>query len=78
MSLPPRAAEVNVPPHVAGRLAARIDRLDDVAKQNAERGCGDRHRGLARDLPAELVGEIALTELVQAELIDQVQVHPFC
>ena len=72
---PGRPTEVSVPATLQAAIAARIDRLDGVAKQtlNAAAVIGLRFDA---DLPAELVGDIALTELVQAELIDQVRFTP--
>ena len=66
-----------MPATLQAAIAARIDRLDDVAKQtlNAAAVIGMR---FGADLPAALIGETALTELINAELIDQVQVHPKC
>jgi predicted ATPase len=67
---PDPATEVSVPATLQAAIAARIDRLDGTAKQtlNAAAVIGMR---FSADLPAALIGETALTELVKAELIDQ-------
>jgi adenylate cyclase len=72
---PDPAAEVSVPATLQAAIAARIDRLDGLAKQtlNAAAVIGMR---FSADLPAALIGETALTELVKAELIDQVRFTP--
>ena len=72
---PGQATEVSVPATLQAAIAARIDRLDGVAKRtlNAAAVIGLR---FGADLPAVLVGDTALTELVQAELIDQVKFTP--
>ena len=72
---PDQATEVSVPATLQAAIAARIDRLDGVAKRtlNAAAVIGLR---FGADLPAVLVGDTALTELVQAELIDQVKFTP--
>ena len=69
------ATVVSVPATLQAAIAARIDRLGDVAKQtlNAAAVIGMR---FGPDLSAVLEGDIALTELVQAELIDQVRFTP--
>ena len=56
-------------------IAARIDRLDSVAKRtlNAAAVIGSQFEA---ELPAILVGETALPQLVQAELIDQIKFTP--
>jgi hypothetical protein len=66
---------VSVPATLQAAIAARIDRLGDLAKQtlNAAAVIGMR---FGPDLSAVLDGDIALTELVQAELIDQVRFTP--
>src|SRR6185312_5741909 len=66
---------VSVPATLQAAIAARIDRLGEVAKQtlNAAAVIGMR---FGPDLPAVLEGDTALTELVQAELIDQVRFTP--
>jgi adenylate cyclase len=68
--------EVTVPATLQAAIAARIDRLDDIAKQtlNAAAVIGLRFDA---DLPAALIGDTALTELVHAELIDQVRFTPY-
>ena len=73
--MPDLATEVSVPATLHAAIAARIDRLDGVAKRtlNAAAVIGLR---FGADLPGVLVGDIALTELVQAELIDQVKFTP--
>jgi hypothetical protein len=72
---PDPATEVSVPATLQAAIAARIDRLDGTAKQtlNAAAVIGMR---FSADLPAALIGETALTELVKAELIDQVRFTP--
>ncbi len=67
--------ETSVPATLQAVIAARIDRLDAAAKRtlNAAAVIGSRFDA---DLPATLVGETALTALVQAELIDQVKFGP--
>ena len=69
------ATVVSVPATLQAAIAARIDRLGEVAKQtlNAAAVIGMR---FGPDLPAVLEGDTALTELVQAELIDQVRFTP--
>jgi adenylate cyclase len=72
---PDPTAEVSVPATLHAAIAARIDRLDGLAKQtlNAAAVIGMR---FSAELPAALIGETALTELVKAELIDQVRFTP--
>jgi adenylate cyclase len=72
---PDRATEVSVPATLQAAIAARIDRLDGVAKQTLHAAAVIGLRFDA-DLPAVLVGDTALTELVHAELIDQVRFTP--
>ncbi len=69
------AAAVNVPATLQAAIAARIDRLDGVAKRtlNAAAVIGSQFDA---ELPATLVGETALPELIQAELIDQIKFTP--
>jgi len=69
------ATVVSVPATLQAAIAARIDRLGELAKQtlNAAAVIGMR---FGPDLSAVLDGDIALTELVQAELIDQVRFTP--
>ena len=69
------ATVVSVPATLQAAIAARIDRLGEVAKQtlNAAAVIGMR---FGPDLSAVLEGDTALTELVQAELIDQVRFTP--
>ena len=57
------------------RIAARIDRLDDAAKRtlSAAAVIGSR---FDTGLVATLVGDDALPELVDAELVDQVMFSP--
>jgi adenylate cyclase len=64
--------EVSVPATLQAAIAARIDRLDGIAKRtlNAAAVIGSQFDA---ELPAILVGETALPQLVQAELIDQVR-----
>ena len=64
-----------MPANLQAAIAARIDRLDHKAKQtlNAAAVIGMR---FGADLPTVLVGKVDLTELVQAELIDQVRFTP--
>ena len=66
------AAEASVPATLHAAIAARIDRLDGVAKRtlNAAAVIGSQFDA---ELPAILVGETALPELVAAELIDQIK-----
>jgi class 3 adenylate cyclase len=72
---PDPATEVSVPATLRAAIAARIDRLDGTAKQtlNAAAVIGMR---FSADLAAGLIGETALTDLVHAELIDQVRFTP--
>ena len=69
------AAEATVPATLQAAIAARIDRLDAIAKRtlNAASVIGSQFDG---ELPATLVGETALPQLIQAELIDQVKFTP--
>ena len=69
------AAAATVPATLQAAIAARIDRLDSVAKRtlNAAAVIGSQFDA---ELPAILVGETALAELVQAELIDQIMFTP--
>ena len=69
------AAVVSVPATLQAAIAARIDRLGDVAKRtlNAAAVIGMR---FGPDLSAVLDGDTALTELIHAELIDQVRFTP--
>jgi adenylate cyclase len=66
---------VSVPATLQAAIAARIDRLGEVAKRtlNAAAVMGMR---FGPDLSAVLEGDTALTELVHAELIDQVRFTP--
>jgi adenylate cyclase len=68
--------EVTVPPTLQAAIAARIDRLDTVAKHtlNAAAVIGLR---FGDDLLAELVDDPALPTLIEAELIDQVMFTPW-
>ena len=68
-------AEVSVPATLQATIAARIDRLDPEAKRtlSAAAVIGSRFsRGLLETLGIDPVVE----DLVAAEFIDQVQVHP--
>jgi adenylate cyclase len=69
------ATVVSVPATLQAAIAARIDRLGEVAKRtlNAAAVIGMR---FGPDLSAVLEGDTALPELVQAELIDQVRFTP--
>ena len=69
------AAEATVPATLQAAIAARIDRLDAMAKRtlNAAAVIGSQFDG---ELPAMLVGETALPQLIQAELIDQIKFTP--
>ena len=69
------AGEASVPATLQAAIAARIDRLDLVAKRtlNAASVIGSQFDA---ELPAILVGDTALPELVQAELIDQIKFTP--
>ncbi len=69
------AAEATVPATLQAAIAARIDRLDAVAKRtlNAAAVIGSQFDA---ELPATLVGETALPQLIQAELIDQIRFTP--
>ena len=69
------AGEASVPATLQAAIAARIDRLDLVAKRtlNAASVIGSQFDA---ELPAILVGETALPQLVQAELIDQIKFTP--
>ena len=64
-----------MPATLQAAIAARIDRLDGVAKRtlNAAAVIGSQFDA---ELPAILVGETALPQLVQAELIDQIKFTP--
>ena len=68
--------EVTVPPTLQAAIAARIDRLEPVAKHtlNAAAVIGLR---FGDDLLAELVDDPALPTLIEAELIDQVMFTPW-
>ncbi|MDT5161081.1 MAG: adenylate cyclase, partial [Mycobacterium sp.] len=70
------ADEVTVPPTLQAAIAARIDRLDTVAKHtlNAAAVIGLR---FGDDLLAELVDDPVLPTLIEAELIDQVMFTPW-
>jgi class 3 adenylate cyclase len=72
---PDPATEASVPATLRAAIAARIDRLDGTAKQtlNAAAVIGMR---FSADFAAALIGETALTDLVHAELIDQVRFTP--
>ncbi|OBF32442.1 cyclase [Mycobacterium sp. ACS1612] len=72
---PDPAMEVSVPASLQAAIAARIDRLDDVAKQtlNAAAVIGLRFDA---DMLAALVHESALGDLVRMEFIDQVRFTP--
>jgi adenylate cyclase len=72
---PHPATEVSVPASLQAAIAARIDRLDDVAKQtlNAAAVIGLRFDA---DLLAALVDDTVLSELTRVELIDQVRFTP--
>ena len=69
------AGAATVPATLQSAIAARIDRLDGVAKRtlNAAAVIGSQFDA---ELPVILVGETALPELVQAELIDQIKFTP--
>jgi adenylate cyclase len=69
------AAEASVPATLQAAIAARIDRLDAVAKRtlNAAAVIGSEFDA---ELPATLVGDIALQQLIEAELIDQIRFTP--
>ena len=69
------AAEATVPATLQAAIAARIDRLDGVAKRtlNAAAVIGSQFDA---ELPAILIGETALPRLVEAELIDQIRFTP--
>ncbi len=69
------AAEATVPATLQAAIAARIDRLDGMAKRtlNAAAVIGSQFDA---ELPATLVGDTALSQLVQAELIDQIRFTP--
>jgi adenylate cyclase len=69
------ATLVSVPATLQAAIAARIDRLGEVAKRtlNAAAVIGVR---FGPDLSAVLEGDTALTELIHAELIDQVRFTP--
>jgi adenylate cyclase len=71
----PDPADVSVPATLQAAIAARIDRLHGAAKRtlNAAAVIGMRFRG---DLLAAVVGDAALAELLQEELIDQVMFTP--
>ena len=62
-------------PRLHATIAARIDRLDDAAKRtlSAAAVIGSR---FDTGLVATLVGDDALPELVDAELVDQVMFSP--
>ncbi len=68
-------AEATVPATLQAAIAARIDRLDGVAKRtlNAAAVIGSQFDA---ELPCLLVGDTALDELVAAELIDQIRFTP--
>ena len=68
-------AELSVPATVQAAIGARIDRLTSPAKRtlNAAAVIGAR---FGADLLAALEIDAALDELLDAELIDQVQLHP--
>ncbi|MCV7399162.1 AAA family ATPase [Mycobacterium fragae] len=68
-------AEVHVPATVQATIAARIDRLGGAAKRtlNAAAVIGSRFEA---DLLACVDEDVALAELVDAELLDQVTVSP--
>jgi adenylate cyclase len=72
---PDPTTKVSVPASLQAAIAARIDRLDDVAKRtlNAAAVIGLR---FSADLLAELVDQTVLSELVRVELIDQVRFTP--
>jgi adenylate cyclase len=69
------AAEAAVPATLQAAIAARIDRLDAVAKRtlNAAAVIGSQFDA---ELPATLIGETALPQLIQAELVDQIKFTP--
>jgi class 3 adenylate cyclase len=69
------ATVVSVPATLQAAIAARIDRLGEVAKRtlNAAAVIGMR---FGPDLSAVLEGDTALTELIHAELVDQVRFTP--
>ncbi|WNG95354.1 AAA family ATPase [Mycobacterium sp. ITM-2016-00318] len=68
-------AAATVPATLQAAIAARIDRLDTVAKRtlNAASVIGSQFDA---ELPATLVGETALPQLIAAELIDQIKFTP--
>lgn len=68
-------AEATVPATLQAAIAARIDRLDAVAKRtlNAASVIGSQFDA---ELPAVLVGETALPQLIAAEIIDQITFTP--
>jgi adenylate cyclase len=72
---PGGAAEVSVPATLQAAIAARIDRLGPQAKRtlNAAAVIGLR---FGADLLAALVDDPAVTQLLEAELIDQVAFTP--
>ncbi len=67
--------EATVPATLQAAIAARIDRLDTVAKAtlNAASVIGSQFDA---ELPATLVGETALPQLIAAELVDQIKFTP--
>ena len=69
------AADINVPATLQATIAARIDRVGGVAKRtlNAAAVIGSRFDA---DLLTSVLDEVALTELVDAELVEQVRMAP--
>ena len=68
-------ADINVPATLQATIAARIDRVGGVAKRtlNAAAVIGSRFDA---DLLTSVLDEVALTELVDAELVEQVRMAP--
>ena len=67
-----RPSRRSVPATLQAAIAARIDRLESVAKRTLNAAAVIGYQFDA-DLTAILVGETALPELVHAELIDQIR-----
>jgi adenylate cyclase len=68
-------ADINVPATLQATIAARIDRVGGVAKRtlNAAAIIGSRFDA---DLLTSVLDEVALAELVDAELVEQVRMAP--
>jgi adenylate cyclase len=72
---PANSTDVSVPVTLQAAIAARIDRLDTAAKRTLKAAAVIGLR-FGADLLNSLVDDSAVTELIEAELIDQVMFTP--